>query len=210
MNFKKEKDTGALSRRSRFTPRICDSCLARKNLASCPSMNYRNFGESAAYPLTVLSHEQYLAIEADVGQVSDWSVMQGWRLENTMFDFMHCVYLGIGRDLVGSGLRTLIDHGVYGRVLENGINRVLSVVHEEMRQDCKSHGLYLPSKPVLSVTAICDDDGYAMLGSRYKACHCKIMIWWLSFKLAAVSEAFPDDACAATETFRQKPLKFRF
>ena len=173
--------------------RICDSCLARKNKGCSEAMNYRNFGPSAAYRHTVLSHEQYLSLEADVGRVSDWNVMEGWRIENTVFDFMHCIYLGCGRDLIGSGLRTLIDRGVYGEVPENALNRVLADIHQEMRGDCKAQGLYLPSKPVLSATAISDEDGYAMLGTRYKASHCKIMLWWLAFKMQGVSEAFPQE-----------------
>ena len=169
-------------------------------------MSYKNFGDTAAYRHTVLSHEQYLSLEDEVGRTSDWTIMEGWRIENTVFDFMHCVYLGCGRDLVGSGLRTLIDCGVYGEVGENALNRVLAEIHEEMRGDCKRHGLYLPSKPVLTSPAISDEDGYAMLGSRYKACHCKIMLWWLAFKMHAVSEAFPQEPRPYRSTV--SPLSF--
>ena len=106
-------------------------------------MNYRNFSDTAAYPLTVLTHEQYLQIDGQLGSLSDWLEMPGWRLETNVFDIMHCIYLGTGRDLVGSGLRILVEHGAYpeASVRDGDLNKLLAHMHREMKRDCSAHGL---------------------------------------------------------------------
>lgn len=140
---------------------MCDQCLARKDLKAPPSMNYRNFTDSAAYGLTVLSHEQYVMIERRAkGSASQWMSMPGWRLENNVYDMMHCVFLGTGRDLVGSGLRVLIEHGAYADVPRGDFNKLLAHVHCEMRDDCKKHGCFVE---------ICCLGPKNSLGSRYLA-----------------------------------------
>lgn len=127
-----------------YTLRMCDQCLARKDLHAPDSMNYRNFSESAAYGLTVLSHEQYVAIERSaIGSASQWLCMPGWRLETNVYDMMHCVYLGTGRDLIASGLCLLIEHGAYAHADRGDRNKLLAHIHREMRGDCKSHGRFV-------------------------------------------------------------------
>jgi hypothetical protein len=37
--------------------------------------------------------------------------MDGFRVESMSFDWMHNVYLGTGRDLFASGVRTLVERG---------------------------------------------------------------------------------------------------
>ena len=104
-------------------------------------MNYRNFGDSAGYPLTTLTHEQYLQIDGRLGSLSPWLAMPGFRLESCWFDFMHCVYLGTGRDLLGSGLKVLVGHGAYADFDSQGdVNKLLAKIHREMKRDCSEHG----------------------------------------------------------------------
>ncbi|CAL1151780.1 unnamed protein product [Cladocopium goreaui] len=170
---------------------ICEQCLARRDIKSPDSMNYRNFTSSAAWPLTMLDHDQWMTL----GEHSDWNLVEGFRLESVGFDLMHNVFLGVGKDLVGSGLKLLIQQGAFDHVegVHDDLDKALGVIHQEMVQDCKNHGLFLPSKPVLSVAGLCGDDDYAMLNSRFKACHCKVMVWWLAFKSQQAADANQDD-----------------
>lgn len=48
--------------------------------------------------------------------------------------------------------------------------------------------LYLPRKPTLSRADLGDGD-YAELSSRFKACHVKIMIYWLATKTQQCADA---------------------
>ena len=101
------------------------------------ALNFRNFTGSAAWPETRLNHEQYVAMG---GTMSDWCAMPGWRLETTSWDFMHNCYLGIGRDVVGSGLKLFIRQGVYP--LGDGIDEIkaLAKIQKDMVKDCHEHG----------------------------------------------------------------------
>jgi len=38
----------------------------------------------------------------------------------------------------------------------------------------------MPAKPYLTSANLGGDDGYAELGTRFKASHVKLMIWWLA------------------------------
>lgn len=102
-------------------------------------MNYRNFTSSAAWPLTMLDHDQWMTL----GEHSDWNLVEGFRLESVGFDLMHNVFLGVGKDLVGSGLKLLIQQGVFDHVegVHDDLDKALGVIHREMVQDCKNHGL---------------------------------------------------------------------
>ena len=54
--------------------------------------------------------------------------------------------------------------------------------------------LYLPRKPVLTFSSLGGDEDYAELGSKFKACQVKIMLWWLAFKSQKVADARQDDS----------------
>jgi hypothetical protein len=194
----------------------------------------------------MLDHDQWMTL----GEHSDWNLVEGFRLESVVFDLMHNVFLGVGKDLVGSGLKLIIQQGAFDHVegVHDDLEKALGVIHQEMVQDCKNHGLsscmikpfyfskmivgysaqillvkpyvsstcfqinrnwcglhthmclfyivrlFLPSKPVLSVAGLCGDDDYAMLNSRFKACHCKVMVWWLAFKSQQAADANQDVA----------------
>ena len=81
-----------------------------------------------------------------MGGRSDWQAMEGWTLETTSFDFMHNVYLGGARDLIGSGIRLLIRHGMYGDVIPENMDAVLARIQSEMRKDCSKHGLLIANQ----------------------------------------------------------------
>ena len=132
-------------------PRLCDSCLASSGKRSCRFMNYRNFGTSAAWPLTVLSHEDYLRLEA---VPSPWVSVEGFRLGSVSWDLLHLIFLGHGRDLVASAIRVIIREGCYDYVCydyvgSNQLDAILSVVHKEIHDTCTKNGPLGPCPDIL-------------------------------------------------------------
>ena len=120
--------------------RLCDQCLAARNVACPDSMNYRNFTGSAAWPLTILTHDQRITM----GERSDWCAMDGFTFESVGIDFMHNCFLGTAKDLIGSGLQLLIQQHVFDHVegCQDDLDKLLGWVHREMVRDCKNHGSF--------------------------------------------------------------------
>ena len=79
-----------------------------------------------------------------MGGSSDWNLMEGFRLETVGFDLMHNLFLGTGKDLVGSGLKLLIEQGIYDHVehIHDDLDKALAIIHNEMVRDCKNHGFF--------------------------------------------------------------------
>lgn len=50
---------------------------------------------------------------------------------------------------------------------------------------------FLPQKPSLSETALCDRD-YCEVSTKFKACHIKIMIYWVAKKTQEAADAMPE------------------
>ena len=88
--------------------------------------------------MTEISQEQYLAMP---GPISVWKSVPGWTLESCVYDWMHNVYLGHGRDLVGSTLKVLIEKSIYGHVRLGSVDATLAYIQEEMVVDCSRFGL---------------------------------------------------------------------
>ena len=107
--------------------RMCDSCLASQGKHCDNSMNYKNFF-CRGWEYTSIDHEMYLALEQ---KPSDWTILPGWRLETMMFDFMHNVFLGTGRDLLASCIHCM---------LRNQWFQSLDDVQNDMFAKCRAHG----------------------------------------------------------------------
>ena len=118
-------------------PRLCDNCLASLAPTGDPSMSGRNFSHDAAWQWTRLDHQGYL--DHEPGDLSPYLQIEGWRFETVVYDWMHNLYLGVGRDLFSSGLKLLIRKGVWENV-DNDWDTVLAAVHSEMHKSCASWG----------------------------------------------------------------------
>ena len=115
---------------------MCDSCLAACGQGCPDGMNYKNTSDHAAWRETMIDHRQYLAMP---GPHSVWRCVPGWKLETLAFDLMHNIYLGTGRDLVASAIRTLVRQGVYTHVSDN-METVFDHIHKEVLRDTKAYG----------------------------------------------------------------------
>lgn len=114
--------------------RICDCCLASGLAKSDKRLHYKNFTSSAAWPLTRINHQMYLQMP---GRISVWNTIPGWTLESATFDWMHNLFLGSGRDLIGSTFKTLIRRGAYSHLPVQDMDTVLAILQEEMIHDCR-------------------------------------------------------------------------
>ena len=118
--------------------RLCERCLAQGGKHTPDNMAYRNFGSTAAWRLTEISHETYMQMDRE--SMSPWACVSGWRLDTVAWDFLHMVYLGTGRDLFASGLRALIQQGAYEHLGIDDLDDLLDVIHLEMHRDCAEAG----------------------------------------------------------------------
>ena len=53
--------------------------------------------------------------------------------------------------------------------------------------------MHLPSKPHLTSANLGAEDGYGELGTRFKASHVKLIVWWLSKESQQFADSHPDD-----------------
>lgn len=89
---------------------MCDLCFAEKpNKKADWNMNFKNMSPNAPYQLAVMDHATYMA----TATVSEWHVVPGWHLHNCVFDVMHNLFLGVGRDYIASSVRLLMEKGVF-------------------------------------------------------------------------------------------------
>ena len=101
-------------------------------------MHYKNFSDNKAWPLTILSHEGYLHF--DQFSLTPWLVVPGFKMETMTWDLLHNIYLGTARDLVGSGLKTLVMQGCYDYLGEGlDMDTILSHVDAKIRMDCSRY-----------------------------------------------------------------------
>lgn len=77
------------------------------------------------------------------GELSEWRAVQGWRLETVTFDWLHNIYLGVGRDLVASGIWLFIRQGMYDHFnLVDDLDDLLGSIHMDIVAKCKQYGYF--------------------------------------------------------------------
>ena len=81
--------------------------------------------------MTYITQETYLNTS---DPVSPWAIMPGWSLRSVFWDWMHCVYLGIGRDIVSNLLADFEDLGLLG---EGSLEENLRSFSIEMNNEFK-------------------------------------------------------------------------
>ena len=115
---------------------MCDLCFAEKpNKKADLNMNYKNMSPLAPYQLAVMDHDTYMA----TAMVSEWHIVPGWHLHNCVFDIMHNLFLGCGRDYIASGVRLLMEGVVFDEPgIERGsvdmFGRVTLGIHDMFKQ----------------------------------------------------------------------------
>ena len=215
--FSTKADLKARKQMHRFTryyrcTQLCDQCMAEQFKGTSRHLHYTNMAEDAGYSMSKISHNLYLNMDAS--NLSPWRNVRGWRLETCSWDLLHNVYLGVGRDFFASVLRILFIQGHF-RDFGNDESVVLKKITLEMRQCYREHGLfgqvsriccfgclfsrvecgfglprlYLPRRKLtLANLHTWGNEDYAELGSKFKAAHVKIMLWWLAKKTQIITD----------------------
>lgn len=101
-------------------------------------MNYKNMSNAAPYRLTEINHATYMATTQ---VASSWLVVPGWTLHTCVYDIMHNLYLGTGRDLVASCLRLMLEKGCFdhygvapsSEIMFVNINKEINAVFKQHR-----------------------------------------------------------------------------
>ena len=122
--------------------RFCDTCLASVSKTTHPAMHGRNYSLSAAWRRTRLDHQAYLQRDAD--SLSPYLEIPGFSYESVVYDWLHNIYLGCGRDLFASGLKMLVTKGVWDNLAADDWDSILAGVHLEMHKVCADAGFLVP------------------------------------------------------------------
>ena len=123
-----------------LSPRLCDLCFAEKPAKRCnPNMNFKNMSEDAPYRLAEMDHTTYMNTQLP----SCWSVVPGWTLHTTVFDIMHNLFLGTGRDIVGSSLRIMLEKGCFDHYgVRPDSDEMFAYITQEVHSDFRSNQLF--------------------------------------------------------------------
>ena len=100
-----------------------------------PALSYQNFKDDCPRYLTYISDRTY---RQSCSKLTPWANMEGWSLRSVFFDFMHTVYLGIGKDLISNLLGDFVDSGVLGPgELDEQLRRFSLRMHEKFKSEKK-------------------------------------------------------------------------
>lgn len=116
---------------------ICEQCKAvNPGRAMGDRFTYKNMRPGAPYAATCINHQEYCRTAT---RISPWSSVVGWQVENTSWDWMHLVYLGVAQSHVASCIKMiqLLGCGFDANETDDLYLKRTSI---EMRQTCKSFG----------------------------------------------------------------------
>ena len=97
-------------------------------------MNFKNFSANAPYLLTSIDHNMYLNT-TPAAELSPWTAMPAWKIENTLFDWMHVVLLGVARDVVAAAIKLMAMRGV---ISMNNLRQELKSLTSWIKKERKS------------------------------------------------------------------------
>ena len=120
---------------------VCDSCDAQNPTCEHfePDLSYTNFGIDAMWRDTIITHDEYMLRDNDV---SPFSVIEGWRKEMVLRDWLHLDPLGVGRDVGGSLIKSFYKRGELG---PGTIDEQLRVLWGEITAEEKVSGYLTPA-----------------------------------------------------------------
>lgn len=133
------------------------------------SYAYTNVAEGAAWRATMWS-----TVPWPVDETPAFLQLKGFDVKMLAIDMLHCWHLGIGRDLVGSAVKTLVRLRYWpGTSIEKSLGRATLC----LRRWAKQHGLTLACRS-LSKSSIGWDQDYPEL--RAKGYDCYVILKWLA------------------------------
>jgi len=89
---------------------LCSRCFASK---TCSDMLWTNLREDAPWRATTIRTTHFLENAAHLGHTPGLCRIQGWSADTMIWDLMHNLFIGPGRDLCGNVLARLIQQQWY-------------------------------------------------------------------------------------------------
>ena len=166
---------------------ICDQCFA----CSSGPLLYSDFNLSARWRSHRVSWEQYLAI-TPVRRRSPWCSMPGFVHSRALYDFMHCMHLGCGKD---AAAQCAVDVCLYGYMGGGSLGEQLHRLWLQYRRWCKNNRVpYTRNRFSCRIMSIAENDvRYPKLHSRIKAAYTKSIIRFMATKAQQVRGKNPAD-----------------
>ena len=115
---------------------LCDRCCAMKPAKTVvDGMNYKNFSADAPFLLTTIDHDTYVNT-TPAAELSPWTAMPGWKIENTFFDWMHVVLLGVAKDVAAAAIKLMVMRGVMsGLKLREELKALTTWIKRERKRE---------------------------------------------------------------------------
>jgi hypothetical protein len=156
---------------------VCEACLASALSQQCnPLLYHGDYSLEAPWRLTILSMENYLAIESTP---SPYTRIPGFTISLAFRDLMHTLFLGFARDIIGSCIAEFRDYDLLpaGDTLQDQLRQLWL----DARAWAKSMKVAL-AKPIFTDanTGLDNPNNYPALGSAFKAATIKTLLYWVS------------------------------
>ena len=156
---------------------ICETCPAT---AIVPSLNYGNFRSDARWRRYIYTHASYVE---NAHTPTPWLGMAGFELSRALFDWMHCIHLGVAKDFCAQLLFDLCRFGYAGR---GCLADQLLALWTDYRQFCASNKIPYNKRKFSVKTLGLKSGQFPEMNSRTKAAHVRPIIAYLAHKTRAV------------------------
>ncbi|CAE7424472.1 nipblb, partial [Symbiodinium microadriaticum] len=142
---------------------LCDRCCAMKPAKTVvDGMNYKNFSADAPFLLTTIDHDTYVNT-TPAAELSPWTAMPGWKIENTFFDWMHVVLLGVAKDVAAAAIKLMVMRGVMsGLKLREELKALTTWIKRERKRDDELVQMALTVQTLNKAQRLLDHSGLLM------------------------------------------------
>ena len=146
---------------------LCEHCMATRHQLHT---NAYDFGPQASWMFTLIAHAYYVAMQTNKS-ISPWVKLRSWSILRWMWDLLHLIWLGFGKDLIGT---ELIIQAKERRTPDLSINDCLMALYNEYVHWCKVYGRSYSSFPwSMQALGVTSGLAYPELHSYVKGAHTK-------------------------------------
>ena len=148
---------------------LCDQCFGNCQ----PPLLWTDFSLTSKWRQHCISHDDYMAITPKE-LLSPWCSMDGFVHSRALFDWMHCVHLGCGRDVVA---QVAVDICRWDYMGDGTMDQKLHALWEEFDEWCQgmklSHSITRWTSTLMSASTT----SYPSLSSCIKAAYVKPLLF---------------------------------
>ena len=162
---------------------LCQRCYASKRH---DGLLWTDFRDTAGWRLTTVATHDFLSSLNHRGLQPALCNIDGWAAETMHWDFMHNVFLGIGKDVCGSTIALLVRNRYFAYSNDSDIQ--LKVCSKACKSWCSKHKLTsAPHKldhRIVGIPALARDieNQQSFAEVDLKAAHIKTLILYLAFE----------------------------